>query len=117
MNEIQKDILNYIKEHEGTSFVEIENIFKKSNFDYKGDREIVSRNFKNVYYWTGWNKQAISVLTELMKSNLVNFCVASTFIYVVDGKVLLLPQATRWKNYKTPRWVPLAFNITKGVIE
>lgn len=37
-NQLKSEILEYIKAHAGTSFVEIERVFEENNFDYKGER-------------------------------------------------------------------------------
>lgn len=40
-NELKSGILEYIESHNGTTFVEIENVFEENNFNYKGDRSII----------------------------------------------------------------------------
>ncbi|HDJ1899087.1 TPA: pathogenicity island protein, partial [Staphylococcus aureus] len=36
MNNIKGELVNYIKNNAGTSFVEIEKVFDENAFDYKG---------------------------------------------------------------------------------
>ncbi len=75
---IKNKVLDYIKNHNATSFVEIERVFEEHNFDYKGDGAYTSGAHQNVIFWTGWNEQAFNVVAELkkmviLKSSLVHY--------------------------------------------
>lgn len=49
-NQLKSEILEYIKAHAGTSFVEIERVFEENNFDYKGDGAYTSGQHPNVVF-------------------------------------------------------------------
>lgn len=66
-NQLKSEILEYIKGHAGTSFVEIERVFEENNFDYKGDGAYTSGQHPNVVFWVGWNQEAFDVIAELKK--------------------------------------------------
>ncbi|EHT6210676.1 pathogenicity island protein, partial [Staphylococcus pseudintermedius] len=50
-HKLKKEILNYIKNHKETSFVEIERIFEENKFDYKGNGAYTSGENDNVIFW------------------------------------------------------------------
>ena len=47
-NQLKSEILEYIESHDGTTFVEIENVFEENNFNYKGDGAYTSGQHPNV---------------------------------------------------------------------
>lgn len=49
-NQLKSEILEYIKTHDGTSFVEIERVFEENNFDYKGVGAYTSGQHPNVVF-------------------------------------------------------------------
>ncbi|HCZ8175689.1 TPA: pathogenicity island protein, partial [Staphylococcus aureus] len=55
MNNIKGELVNYIKNNAGTSFVEIEKVFDENAFDYKGQGAYTSAVNNNIVYWYGWN--------------------------------------------------------------
>ena len=62
-NELKSEILEYIESHDGTTFVEIENVFEENNFNYKGDGAYTSGQHPNVVFWIdGTKKHLISLL-------------------------------------------------------
>ncbi len=52
-NRMKQIILEYIKRHEGTSFVEIEQLFEDNHFNYKGNGAYSSGQHQNVIFWSG----------------------------------------------------------------
>ncbi|HCV6748720.1 TPA: pathogenicity island protein [Staphylococcus aureus] len=111
-NRMKQIILEYIKRHEGTSFVEIEQLFEDNHFNYKGNGAYSSGQHQNVIFWSGWNKPAFTIIAELKRDGFIEMDVCPPIVYLVDGKGLSLPIA-RSKNIKTDHWLPVAFNICK----
>ena len=63
INHLKSEILEYIESHDGTTFVEIENIFEENNFNYKGDGAYTSGQHPNVVFGLdGTRKHLISLL-------------------------------------------------------
>lgn len=90
-NQLKSEILEYIKAHAGTSFVEIERVFEENNFDYKGDGAYTSGQHPNVVFWIGWNQEAFDVIAELKKDRRIEMDICEPIVYMVDGKGLDLP--------------------------
>lgn len=109
-------VLEYIRNHKGTSFVEIENLFERNNYDYKGDYAPSSNKFSNVVYWIGWKEEASDILAELEEENKIcrGYAKHTYMIYLIDGKVPSLPVAKQMRDYKALHWLPCVFNA-KGV--
>ena len=83
-NQLKTEILEYIKAHAGTSFVEIERVFEENNFDYKGDGAYTSGQHPNVVFWIGWNQEAFDVIAELKKTDVLRWIfVSQLFIWLM----------------------------------
>ncbi|WP_269924663.1 pathogenicity island protein [Staphylococcus aureus] len=115
-NQLKSEVLEYIKAHAGTSFVEIERVFEENNFDYKGDGAYTSGQHPNVVFWVGWNQEAFDVIAELKKDGHIEMDICEPIVYMVDGKGLDLP-IVRSKNIKTDHWLPVTFTISKKETE
>lgn len=107
-NRLKNKILEYIKTHEETSFVEIENIFEENGFDYEGDGAYTSGNHENVVFWLGWNEEAFSIVADLKRDGLIEMNICPPLYYLIDGKGLSLP-IVKSKNINTDHWLPVAF--------
>lgn len=66
-NQLKSEILEYIKAHAGTSFVEIEHVFEENNFDYKGDGAYTSGQHPNVVFWIGGIKKRLMLSLNLKR--------------------------------------------------
>jgi len=108
---IEKEMYNYIREHDATSFVELENLFKRIGYDYRGEREIGIKSLGNVVLWSGWSADAVKIFDNVMKLPDVGIMTVSPLIYFMDGAVPQLPVAKREQNYKHPHWLPIAFTV------
>lgn len=99
-------ILNFIKEKKkGISFVEIEKLFEKNNYEYKGPWAFCPSTNKHVVIWSGWSEEAINLMIDLEKENLIYFNNTGELVYNIDGN---LPAA---HLYKTDHWFPIYMSI------
>lgn len=115
--DIKAEVYRFIKNNEGTSYVELENLFTSLGFDWKGDLEICSDVCSNVIFWTGWNKEAIEVINSLQREGLISKEPGQPFIYYIDGKALTLPIVRRNIQYKSPHWLPVLFTARRKSLE
>lgn len=46
-------VLKYIRKNRGTSYAELERLFKKHGYDYSGNHEAISEKHSNVVFWCG----------------------------------------------------------------
>ncbi|EQA7714421.1 pathogenicity island protein [Staphylococcus pseudintermedius] len=107
-HKLKKEILNYIKNHKETSFVEIERIFEENKFDYKGNGAYTSGDNDNVILWVGWNERAFDIVAGLKRDGYIEMNICPPMYYLIDGKSLNLP-IVKSKNIKTDHWLPVAF--------
>ncbi|EIS6358844.1 pathogenicity island protein [Staphylococcus pseudintermedius] len=107
-HKLKKEILNYIKNHKETSFVEIERIFEENKFDYKGNGAYTSGDNDNVIFWVGWNERAFDIIAGLKRDGYIEMNICPPMYYLIDGKSLNLP-IVKSKNIKTDHWLPVAF--------
>ena len=115
--DIKAEVYRYIRENEGTSYVELENLFTRLGFYWQGNLEICSDVNDNVIFWTGWNKDAIEVINSLQREGLIYKVPGEPFIYYIDGKALTLPIVRRNIQYKTPHWLPVLFAARRKSLE
>lgn len=107
-HKLKKEILNYIKNHKETSFVEIERIFEENKFDYKGNGAYTSGENDNVIFWVGWNERAFDIVAGLKRDGYIEMNICPPMYYLIDGKSLNLP-IVKSKKIKTDHWLPVAF--------
>lgn len=110
---LSSEILNYIKENPGTSYVEIERIFEQNGFDYKGNLAICSELYPALVFWNGWNQAAINIIDELLYNELIVKKAAQALIYYIDGKALDMPIAQQYKKRVRDAWFPIAFSVNR----
>lgn len=111
---LKKSVLEYIRKTGDVSYAELQRLFNRLGFDYRGDLEIYSPINENVILWCGWNREAIEIMNELKSENLVEQEPVQLLVYIIDGAALRLPLVKRAVNYKTPHWLPLVFRAVKG---
>lgn len=108
---IKNIIRDYVYENDMTSFVEIERIFDKHGFDFKGDLSMRSSVKSQAVFWDGWNDDAITLIHELMADRTIIMDVCQPITYLIDGGGLNLP-IPKSSNFKKPHWIPVAFSTT-----
>lgn len=106
-------ILEYIRKNDEVSYAEIEWLFEKNGYNYKGNVGIYSDVNDNVIFWQGWSKQAFKILSELMKDNLIERIPCEALIYLIDGKGLTYPVLHSYSNLKSVHWLPCVFKAVK----
>lgn len=108
--QIKAEVLAYIKEHPGTSYVEIEQVFDRCGFDWKGELESYAGANEAIVFWVGWNIEAFKIIDELMREKLIDRDPCQALIYLVDGKAPNYPQLRgRPEKVKRPHWLPCTF--------
>lgn len=110
---VKAEVLKYIKNNEGTSYAELEYLFDRLGFNWKGDLEICSDVNDNVVFWAGWNKEAIELINDLQREGLIEKVPGHYVMYILDGKTMNLPLVRGYKEYKTPHWLPVLFTARR----
>ena len=95
-------------------FTEIEEIFEKENFDYKGEKSLTFNHNKNLIIWTGWNQEAIEVIEEILKEDYIDAYLCNTIEITLYSTWLGFPIA-KGVNYKytKPHWLPTKITWVK----
>lgn len=112
-NEAKKAVINLVNTKNNVSYVEIERLFDELGFDWRGEGDIVASKCENIIFWSGWNKEALRVMNELLTEKLIDWEPCEWLIYFIDGKTLELPIVKKPRMYKTTHWLPRVFTIAK----
>ena len=64
--EIKKIVVDYINKNESASYAELQWLFEKKGYDYKGKLLSCSDVCEHVVFWSGWNAEAFDLMTELL---------------------------------------------------
>lgn len=110
--EIERRVFDKLNDRNGTSFVEIEEIFERNGFDYNGNQLIcttVSAEH-NIFFWAGWNEEAIRIFNNAHKRSNAEYIPTSHLLYVMDGKVPNFPIAKQARKYKEWHWLPVVLS-------
>ena len=65
-------------------------------------------------FWSGWNEEAFTILTELQEAGEIEKAPCSTLVYLMDGRVLTLPGVRQARQYKTLHWLPVVFQAKRS---
>ena len=115
VNEMKKEIIEFLDKYGNASFVELERIDgfldesknKEDSSEYFGNVEF------NIYWWVNVSDAAIKALNELKREETIKLSPCNFLIYAHDGKILNLPIAKRIRKYKKPRWIPVEIKLLR----
>lgn len=110
---MKEKILKFIRENEHVTYVELERLFERNNYNYKGDFQSSSDSNPNVIFWTGWSTEAFGLIHELVEEKKIERCVTDMLTYLIDGKCPTLPIVKKdieKYTYKNLHWLPIVFN-------
>lgn len=113
MDLLKEEVYKHIQEYLGTIFLDIEKLFNRLEFDWRGDLSVVPEGNVSIVYWSGWNEQAINILYELNSEGRIKMKPISEMLYELEGDKLDLPIAKQNRKYKEQRWLPIAFYACK----
>jgi len=95
-------VLNYYRI--GVSLVELK---KAVGTDVKGNLALERR--RNLILTVGITEQFARVLRKIEKKLIMK--PSSALVYMTDGELYRLPLARRDKEYSTPHWLPVTFDL------
>lgn len=107
IEKVKKDLIKMVKHDKNITFIEIERYFDYIGYYYQGNIELRSGTDKNTIFWSGWNKQAIQLLQELVEENLINMQYTQFLNYFLNGVIIEYPLYQGKKPYK--QWLPVIF--------
>jgi len=107
LTKMKDEILGIIKAlGGGVTFVELSNRIQ----GFKGDLMWGVKG--NIFFWPSLSQEAIDALEELNSSGLIELAPTSALTYIIDGTYPDMPIAKQVREYKSPRWLPVAFNLS-----
>ena len=106
---MKEEIYNFIKKKKGgVSFIELEEQVE----GFKGDKYLVSGEYKNLIVWQNVSQQAIDSIGELLAEERITAQSTTPLVYLIDGgRYLNFPIAKKSQDYKNPRWMPCVLNL------
>ena len=110
--QIKQQLQTYIKHNKSVTFCEIEELFTKIGFDFRGDSKVVSGINEAAILWDGWNLEACDIITEMVSDGLIEPLTCSVLLYLAFGQLLKLPflRFQDIKRIKRPHWLPCTFS-------
>ena len=105
--ELRKEILDFVREHGGVSFVEIARLLGDR---FKGEYAVAVPGFPNVVLWSGIDADVADVLCDLLQSGDIEMKPTDPLVYMMDGGYSGLPVAHKLWPYKKPHWLPVVFD-------
>lgn len=105
---IYNEIIADIKENKDIYFSEIETIFERNKFEYKGNKTILDGENTSILIWAGWNHEAIDIIFKLFNHPNINARPVNNYLEILlQGVDFGLPLAKRRKYaYKKIHWLP-----------
>lgn len=110
-DELKQTILEFIKSHSGTSYVELESLLDRLQYEYRGRHEARAAANPNVVFWAGWNKDSLELIAEMITAGTIERTPCSPVLYAIDGAMLHYPilAGDPFKASFT-QWLPVVFN-------
>lgn len=104
---MKNEIIKKIYRDDHVSFVEVERIFEKYQFDYRGDKTLHHEEYPHLIIWAGWNEEAVDLVADVLKQEAICLQTTHNLTYLIDGGGLSVPIAKGIKNYKKDHWLPM----------
>lgn len=111
---MREKLLAYLARNPRSSFSEIEALFERADYDYKGESAMVDPNL-NILFWSGWNREAFGLVYELVKARKIVFSPAAWVERMCFGVSYDLPVAKNPKYcYKKLHWLPVVVSAVES---
>lgn len=112
--EMKEEVYRYICKNCHVTYAELQRLFERNAFEFRGNLAQGIRQYPHVFFWFGWNEEAIDIIYELEDEGKIHKVPSSALIYLIDGCVPSIPAVKNRVNYKTDHWCPVAFAPGKG---
>jgi len=101
-------LVTFIRERgSGVSFVELERQFPD---EFRGDGSMSAHGYRNIVLWEPISPDMVEAINVSIGAGLIEMHPTQPMVYFIDGKVFNAPIARKARDYKYPRWLPVAFN-------
>lgn len=110
---MREKLLAYLAENPRSSFSEIEALFEREGYDYKGKGAMADQSL-NILLWVGWNREAFDLVYGLVKDGKITFSPATWVERMCFGVSYNLPIAKRMRHrYKRMHWLPVVVSAVE----
>lgn len=110
-------IANELQERKALTFIDLELIFQKYNYDYHDDvQAIYHKDNRKIIMWEGWNDEAIDLLNKITGFNnpAIRLAVCNPVKYGLLGRALNYPLTyDPLLDAKTEHWLPVELTIVE----
>lgn len=107
---MKEKILNYIKEYDHVSFIELCDEIE----GFSGDLVFYNLGLENLIFWDKMSQEAVNIMSELLSNQQIHISLAEDLIYLGSGGYFpSLPVATVVKKHSTIHWLPVTFSCNK----
>lgn len=107
LSPMAKQIVDYVRDYGGVSFVELERKIE----GFKGDRALYFPSYPNLILWPWVSPEAVEALNSI--TGIIEVKPCSFLVYMTDGKIPDMQIAKQAKAYETERWLPVVFSIRR----
>ena len=109
----RKLVVDYVRVHPGTSFVELERLFDANGIEWRGPYALCWPGQPIIVMWNGWSKGAADLFSGMYSGNILDLRYGPTLLacYTAEGSVVDLPLATDIRAYSEDRWMPTLLEL------
>lgn len=118
---LKQAILDYLKDGNERTLVELDSHLEKMGFDIRGTSWIGDGDSKNLFFWCNMSETYQEALLNLKSSKQIDLIVIDSSVYLADsltislpsGKSMNLPVGEYDRTYQTYHWLPVLIQISK----
>jgi hypothetical protein len=104
-----KAVIAHVEAYHTVSMIELEE-FLSTFIEVKGGQNLHVHNYKNLVIWGEVSKQFCEIVQQALATEKIVPTPSPMLVYMFDGRVLPLPIAQRFMEYKEPHWIPIVLN-------
>jgi len=109
--EWKERVLRCVNSHCGATFA---NILQEMGANTSGDAELTHPVHRNLVLWNGLDAGLAAAIKELLDERRIVYERTLSIVYIMDGRILPLPEAGEEKEYPVPHWLPVALYAVRG---
>ena len=111
VSDAEKSLAAYLKAAGGkVDFTDIEALFDRIGYDYKGSRYVEICD--NLYVWYGWSAEAADMFRGLVENGTIVLTIDADNAGEASDKLTALPAARLLADYKNPHYAPVVISLS-----
>jgi hypothetical protein len=85
-------------------------VAKEAGYEVDGTTVIAHGDKENIVLWAGVSENFADAILSLVIPKLVIERSTPLLVYLADGRIIRLPLARKFRDYKKPHWCPTVFD-------